>query len=306
MVRLARGLLEIGALCAITTPACHWTPDTSSGTNSVIRVEGGQAMRGSISDPSSASKATAVIFPRNPAIFAGVTDKSIKGIVGPHANTVALGVAGDVAFWQVPALDPVQNDPESFNFAFGLSISRDVWNSPLLQVGADGTTTLPLSVRGVDNAGNFGEATIQSLFLDPSTITGTLAVTLQWETPTDLDVHVLVPANNDAGYVEVWSKARSADPKTPDGTLDFDSNGNCQIDGRDQEDVVWQGAPPVGHYIVRVAAASLCGQTSAAWWAYASVPSVSKGEASGVLTEAATRNGEAAGSGVTVFEFDYP
>ncbi len=306
MVPFARSLLGLGALFAMAIPACNWTPDTSSGVNSIIRVEGGQAMRGSIADPSNASPATAVIFPRNPIIFAGVTNKSIKGIVGPNANAVALGVAGDVAYWQVPALDPVQNDPESFNFALGLSISRDVWNSPLLQVSADGTTTLPLSVRGVDNAGNFGEATIQSLFLDSSTITGTLAVTLQWDTPTDLDLHVLVPANNAAGFVEVWSKARSADPKTPDGTLDFDSNANCQIDGRDQEDVIWKGAPPVGHYVVRVAAASLCGQTSAGWWAYASTPGVSKGESSGVLTEAATRSGEAAGTGVTVLEFDYP
>jgi len=137
-------------------------------------------------------------------------------------------------------------------------------------------------------------------------------VSLQWDTPTDLDLHVLVPANNAAGYVEVWTKHRSADPgnptagTSPDGTLDFDSNANCQIDGQDLENVIWTGSPPVGHYVVRVAAASLCGLTSAAWYAEASVSDVSKGATSGVFTEAATRSSAEAGSGITAFEFDYP
>ena len=142
--------------------------------------------------------------------------------------------------------------------------------------------------------------------MDSAQLSGTLAVSLQWDSSTDLDLHVLVPANNDAGYIEVWSKKRSANPSVPDGTLDFDSNSNCQIDGREQENVVWKSTPPAGHYLVRVAAASLCGLSSASWWAYASVPGGSKGEASGVLTEAATRSSAGAGSGVTVFEFDYP
>jgi hypothetical protein len=88
--------------------------------------------------------------------------------------------------------------------------------------------------------------------------------------------------------------------------LDFDSNANCQIDGQDLENVIWSGPPPVGHYVVRVAAASLCGLTSAAWYASASVASGSKGAASGVLTDAATRSSAQAGSGITAFEFDYP
>jgi hypothetical protein len=288
-------------------PACQWSSDDTSGASSLLRVEGGQAVRGSIADPATTNTtATAKFFPRNVTIFAGVRNKAIKGIVGPEANNVALGIAGDVAYWRVPALDPDSSDPDSYTYTATLSISPDVFASPFLQANADGTSTLPLSIRAIDNQGNFGAATIQPLIMDSAQLSGTLAVSLQWDSSTDLDLHVLVPANNDAGYVEVWSKKRSANPSVPDGTLDFDSNSNCQIDGREQENVVWKGTPPAGHYVVRVAAASLCGLSSASWWAYASVPGGSKGEASGVLTEAATRSSAGAGSGVTVFEFDYP
>jgi hypothetical protein len=92
----------------------------------------------------------------------------------------------------------------------------------------------------------------------------------------------------------------------PDGVLDFDSNEDCQIDGRDLENVVWTGQPPAGHYIVRVDAFSLCGQMSAAWHAIAYTPQATLGEASGVLTGAATRGAPTAGAGLTAFEFDYP
>jgi hypothetical protein len=286
----------------------------SAGLTSVIRVQGAQVKNGSISGPVETIKAKATLTPVNATIFPGESDKSINGDVGPNANAVALGVAGDVAYWLLPVLQPKTELPGYFHYSASFSLSLALAGSSLLQPDPDGTPALilPLSYRAVDNAGNFGPATTQNLFLASTAITGSLAISLQWDTATDLDLHVLVPANNAAGYVEVWAEHRSADPgnaaagTSPDGTLDFDSNAGCQIDGRDLENVIWTGPPPTGHYVVRVAAASLCGLTSAAWYAYASVPGVSKGASSGVLTEAATRSSAGAGSGVTAFEFDYP
>jgi len=312
MIRPIGGLGAAGALCAILPLSCQWSPDTSSGLTSMIRVQGGQAKRGSIAEPPAPSTAIATITPVNATIFAGVSNKFIKGIVGSNANAVALGVAGDVAYWQVPALDPDNSNSGSYDFTARLSISPDVTGSPLVVADADGNPTLPLSVRAIDNSGDFGQATIYPLYLYSPPFSGTLAVTLEWDSATDLDLHVVAPANNDAGVVEVWTKHRSADVQSTDagmlsdGTLDFDSNADCQIDGRDQENVLWNGPAPIGHYVVRVAASSLCGLTSAAWHAYAEAGGVSKGEASGVLTEAATRSSAGEGSGVTAFEFYYP
>jgi hypothetical protein len=303
-------LLGMWSLCALAIPACQWSSGSSSGLGSLIRVQGGQAMRGSIAVPADTIPATATLFPRNATIYPGVSNKSINGVVGPDANAVALGIAGDDAYWLVPALTPDSTDPHSFKFTASFSLSPALAGSPLLQPNPDGTSTLPLSCRAVDQAGNFGSATVQPLIMDPQGPDGTLVVSLDWDSPVDLDLHVQVPANNDAGFVIVWAKARSAEPNSPDGgadgVLDFDCNEDCQIDGRDRENVVWTGQPPAGHYIVRVDAFSLCGQMSAAWHAIAYSPQGTKGEASGVLTDAATREAPTAGAGLTAFEFDYP
>jgi hypothetical protein len=269
-------------------------------------------MRGSIAGPADTIGAMATLFPREATIFPGETNKSINGVVGPDANAAALGVAGDNAYWLVPALSPDSSDPlHTFKFAATFSLSPALAASPLLQPDPDGTSALvlPLSSRAVDSAGNFGPVKIQQLFMDPLGPDGTLVVSLDWDAPVDLDLHVQVPAENDAGFVIVWAKARSADPKNPlgpDGVLDLDSNEDCQIDGLDRENVVWTAQPPSGHYIVRVDAFSLCGQTSAAWHAIAYTPQGTIGEASGVLTGAATPEAPTAGAGLTAFEFDYP
>jgi hypothetical protein len=305
----------IGSLCVLLTPACQWSSDSPSGLTSLIRVQGGQAMRGSIAGPPSTIAAMATLFPRNEVIYPGVSNKSLTGNVGPDANAVALGVAGDDAYWLVPALTPDTSSDltDYFTFATSLSLSPDLAGSPLLQSNPDsGTSTLFLSSRAVDNSGNFGKATLQPLIMYALGPAGTLVVALDWDAPVDLDLHVQTPilAPNDAGLVTVWAKERSAEPYNPDagpdGVLDFDSNEDCQIDGRDRENVVWTGQPPAGHYIVRVDAFSLCGQTSAAWHAIAYTPQGTLGEASGVLTDAATREAPTAGAGLTAFEFNYP
>jgi hypothetical protein len=267
-------------------------------------------MRGSIAGPASTNNsATVTLFPKYATIYPGESNKSLNGRVGPDANAVALGVAGDDVYWLVPAVTPELENPHTFTFTASFSLSPALASSPLLQPDPDAPSTLvlPLSGRAVDPAGNFGSATIQQLYMDPQGVVGTLVVSLDWDAPVDLDLHVQVPA--DPGFVIVWAKARSAEPNLPDGgadgILDFDSNQNCQIDGRDRENVVWTGTPPAGHYIVRVDAFSLCGQMSAAWHAIAYTPQGTVGEASGVLTDAATREAPTAGAGLTAFEFDY-
>ena len=77
--------------------------------------------------------------------------------------------------------------------------------------------------------------------------------------------------------VEVWAKAPLALPPSAlgydkndpavrgVGHLDADSNSNCVIDGRRQENIVFGNPPPAGQYIVRVDAFSMCGQASAQW-----------------------------------------
>ena len=311
----------LGALggCLCGASACDWQSSTNSGLRSLLRIDGARAVQGSIADPVKASDATVAPSTKTNLIFPGVSNKAITGVVGPNANLVAIGIAGDDGYWMVPALVKDTGDPQSSKFDTRMSFSPLLGQSVLLQKDSAGQTTLPLSFRAVDAAGNFGPSRIIPLTVALEPPVGSLVISLEWDTPVDLDLHVQVPisvpvtANNPDGLVWVWAKKPAAtpspDPNTADGVLDFDSNANCVIDGRDRENVIWTGVAPAGHYIVRVDAFSLCGQVSAAWHATASYPAGGLSpvqEASGVLTTASTRNAPTAGAGITAFEFDYP
>ncbi len=305
----------------LVVSGCEWSGSSATGLGSLLRVAGAQAMGGSITDPPDQIPATVAPTTSNNLIFPGVSNKVLSGVVGPNATAAAIGVPGDDGFWLVPALDTVNTDSSSFRAQ--LSFSPALGQSPLLQHdAADGFTTVTLAFRAVDDKGRFGVAITSDLRVQLNDFTGkSLVVSLIWDSPVDLDLHVLVPAP--AGYTEVWSKEPAATPaiaatatttaSAADGVLDFDSNAACTIDNRDQEDVVWTGTPPGGHYIVRVEAFSLCGLVSAGWHALAYVPAsagagadTTLGEASGILTEASTRGAHGAGAGITAFEFDYP
>ncbi len=87
------------------------------------------------------------------------------------------------------------------------------------------------------------------------------------------------------------------------GELDFDSNEQCVIDGRRQENVVWKQAPPAGSYTVRVDAFSLCGEVAARWRVRVFLGGTLLGQARGQMTESDTRGDHVAGAGLTVLSF---
>jgi TonB family protein len=150
-------------------------------------------MRGSIAGPPDTITATATLFPRNAAIFPGESNKSINGNVGPDANAVALGVAGDDAYWLVPALNPDDGRIRSTSTSPpACHLSPALASSPLLQPDPNDPSTLvlPLSYRAVDDAGNFGPTKVQQLYMGAQGVDGTLVVSLDWDAPVDLDLHV--------------------------------------------------------------------------------------------------------------------
>jgi hypothetical protein len=270
-------------------------------------------MSGSVSDKPDEILALVAPSTRWNSIYPGVRNKAISGVVGPDANAVAIGIPGDDGFWLLPGQKVDQVDPSSNDFSSTFSVSPALAQSPFLEYNPDdGSATLTLSFRAVDDQGRFGRATTLPLAVELKQATAALVISLAWDSPVDLDLHVFVPAPvSDAtpdGLSEVWSKKPAADPIGKDGMLDGDSNAACTIDNQDQENVVWQGTPPSGHYIVRVEAFSLCGQASAQWHASAFTAGNASGplgEASGVLTDASTRGAHGAGAGITAFEFDY-
>ncbi len=96
------------------------------------------------------------------------------------------------------------------------------------------------------------------------------------------------------------------EPWRDGGILDFDSNAGCDIDGRRQENVVWERPPPPGRYRVLVDAASLCGETHSEWSVRVLLAGVIVARAEGAASSVDTELPHGRGAGVLALEVDVP
>jgi len=291
-----------GLLCA----SCSGGADPSSGQQAFFRIQGAQYIPGSI-DASSHDSAPLVtnISTANNDLFPGVAGKKISGNVGPTSTAILVGLQGDVGRWVVPVqdLDPIT---DTFTFSFSASFS------PLTPAGDGGV--VELIFRAITPDGKIGPAYAQSMIMDMPQIQGALVISLTWDTEADLDLHVDLPSDGDAGVNEIWSRKPSGlplgtvgatvDAGLQSGYLDFDSNSMCVIDGRRAENVIFPSTPPSGRYIVRVDTFSLCAETTARWCVRAFANN-QVFEACGQSTDIDTRFPHGQGAGLQALVFDY-
>jgi hypothetical protein len=301
-----RDSLILGAVAAVLCCACTGS-NPSSGQSAFLQIQGAQYVAGGIdTEPQSSLPEIHSISTANNQLFPGIAAKNISGTAGPGSNAVVMGLLGDTGHWVFPVQDLDQNRPGDFTFSCSASFSR---NTPVGDGGA-----ISLVVRSSDRNGNVGPAMIQPMTMDAPLPTGALVVSLDWDTEADLDLHVQVPSDADAGINEIWSRKPSGLPAgtsgatfndaTAAGYLDFDSNSQCVIDGRRVENVIFPSTVPSGEYTVRVDTFSLCGEVSARWrvqvfaegW---TEPSVAYGQS----TETDTRFSHGQGAGVQALVF---
>lgn len=92
--------------------------------------------------------------------------------------------------------------------------------------------------------------------------TGAVQVTLIWDTPTDLDLHVVEPNGT-----EIWYSARG--PSSTGGYLDRDDNAACNADETPGgvENIYWpySTGAPTGQYEVWISEYSACGAPAPSW-----------------------------------------
>jgi hypothetical protein len=202
------------------------------------------------------------------------------------ATAAAIRLVGDRGYWIVVAGIPDTETPTEPSLDTRLSFSRALRPGPLT-----------LEARAVDAAGEFGPPqTVALTAADLPIPSGKLVFTLHWDTLADLDLHVVEPSGT-----EVWANHPSAA-----GALDLDSNAQCVLDGRNQEDIVYKDAAPSGHYIARVDAFSLCGQTIADWRVEARVDGALVAAAAGTAVDADTIGPHERGAGATALAIDLP
>jgi hypothetical protein len=278
---------------------CGGAP-SDTGLEALVRVAGGQFYRGSIDSLTSADSPGVVdVLNSQNLITPGLQNKPLSGRLDPGSTAVAIGFAGDVGYWILPADVPDADSPTQPTFHASLSFS------PSLAQHSYDLIVLAVSPE------SFGPATHVPLDVAPSVPpTGALVVSLWWDTESDLDLHVVDPYG-----VEIWagninSFDRYAAVPTTDagawnegGILDFDSNSACVIDGRCSENVVWALTAPAGDYVARVDTFSLCGNSAARWTVEASLDGALIGRAEGEALPSSQRFRKGKGSGLTALSF---
>ena len=277
---------------------------SDTGLEAVVRVAGAEFYRGAIDQLTDTGGPSVVdVLNSQPVITPGLQNKSISGRLEPGSTAVAIGVAGDVGYWILPADVPDVDSPTQPTFHASLSFSPSLPQ-----------TTYDLMVRAVSPPDAIGPATHTALEVEQSLPpTGTLVVSLWWDTESDLDLHVV-----DANGTEIWAgNINSYDPyatnPTTDagvwnegGILDFDSNAGCVIDGRCNENVIWTTSPPAGDYVARVDTFSLCGNSAARWTLEAWLGGISLGKVAGEAVASSQRFTKGKGGGLTALSFTVP
>jgi hypothetical protein len=272
-------------LFLVGVAACSAGADPDPGLSATIRVAGAQFVPGPA--PASADDGPRVrtVGADTNRVFPGLRASALSGSVDQAARAVLINWQGDRGFWIVPAgvTDPLE--PTLRVYSASLSFSHDV------PAGRHA-----IELRSVDEAGRAGPVSLFNYVVADNAPAGSLVVSLTWDNDSDLDVHLVMPNPDPAAgamtpTVEVWAKhpaslRAGAPPELVkrSANLDFDSNGQCNIDGRRQEDIVIAEAPAAGHYTVRVDAFSLCGVSSSRWKVTIYRDGMARAEATGVAT----------------------
>jgi hypothetical protein len=291
------------AVAFVGLAACDDGVQSDDGLDALMQVQGAQFFRGALPQGNPAGPAVGAMRTISQQLRVGQTDRQLSGSVQNTAMSVALGLSGDDGYWVKPVggADPILSDQLTFDAL--LSFSRFI--------GAGDHDVL---VTASDSQGRFGPPSpMRFTFVDPNAPPqADLVFSLKWDVDADLDLHVVQPDGT-----EIWSRKITAydppvvgpiDQMAADaaGYLDFDSNSQCNIDGRNIENVIFKSNPPSGHYLARVDTFSLCGQTSARWTLTVTLHGAVVASAAGVSLPSDTRFPHERGAGALAAEVDVP
>ena len=304
-----RGGLAVGS-ATVLSAGCGGA-SSASGVSAWMRIANAQFAEGKLTvDTSGSEPLVQQVALMTSQVAPGQENVPVSGSV-ENGSAVLIGLSGDSGYWIVPTTVADSSMPNNYDFSAQMTFS------PFTPIGSRS-----LILRPVAADGTLGPS--QSYPLNVAQIpppTGQLVITLEWDTESDMDLHVDVPNPADASTpIEIWYKAPvgvpipgpGQPPVTPDqvaaaGYLDFDSNAACVIDGRRQENVIFAMPPPPGDYTIRVDANSLCGQADAQWQVTATDANGNQFEfAQWEAIDTDTRGSHGVGSGRLAFAFTIP
>jgi uncharacterized protein YfaP (DUF2135 family) len=154
-------------------------------------------------------------------------------------------------------------------------------------IGADDFDFL-YAIGNGDEIGTYEEVTATVV----SVGTGELQVSVSWDAPSDVDLHVIDPDGDEIYFGVPFSESG--------GELDLDSNPGCFIDGVNNENITWASAP-AGEYQVRVDYYLSCEVEETNYVVTVQIMGEEPETFSGSFTDAGDMGG--AGSGVDITSF---
>jgi hypothetical protein len=153
--------------------------------------------------------------------------------------------------------------------------------------------TLRMAGGGASNIGAYQSSDLGVIFVG----TGEIQTNVTWDTPADVDLHLIDPSGK-----EIYYASRNS---PTGGQLDLDSNAGCGTDGPRAENIFWGDGivVPHGEYILRVDYWSSCGTPSTNYTVTLNLRGQPPRIFTGTLT--GTGSGAGAGAGKTIAVFTY-
>jgi hypothetical protein len=255
-----------------------------------IQVQGGQFFPGPL--PTGAGPKVDTVNALATEFVAGVSNQSFSGDADMGASAVLMRFADlGTGYWAVPVGPPDVITPGEVTWSATCDFSQSLPVGPrdlqFVAVDADG------------GAGPINDLVLRFTSPVPS---GEVVLSLTWDSPADLDLHVVAPDGTELDPLHPTTAAMlESDGGLPPGTgvLDRDSNADCIEDSLREEDVVFAGVPTPGTYTLRVDMFSACGAPSADFTVTVRVAGEVKEKYRGLLL-AMDADGGGPGSGVFV------
>jgi hypothetical protein len=190
-------------------------------------------------------------------VYPGEAGKNFNGRAGGEAYAINVGISGASQYWTFPVgvEDPAVPGE--------LTWEADADFSAMLHSGDS-----RLFFQAVDGDGTPGPVEAADLMVAANAPTGLLVIELVWDALVDVDLYVRDPSGAllSPKNINTFDMPAPGEPPPPPnaweegGIIDYDSNGNCVLDGRNREYAVWEQVVPSGTYEVYVDLASACGK----------------------------------------------
>lgn len=176
-----------------------------------------------------------------------VTPTTSTGVINGGSRVVRLRTSAPITNVYVT----VKGVDRSVNGAWNLAVSGSPTDTYIIVTFSRTIPVTPFTMSIVVTSGSSQvSASADVATVVHNAATGDVQVSVTWDTPSDVDLHVIEPG----GRRIYWNDKTSP----TGGTLDLDSNAACSIDNVNNENIRWTSAPS-GTYTVALDYWADCG-----------------------------------------------